>query len=202
MREKTIYLACLLFSLITGVKAQSNLIKPEALTYKPFTWISEPPKDCPFKQSKSLVGIRFLGVKSGFRYGDTWYPTWAANDTLYSPWTDGTTKRLDGYTEKANSGYAGKASLTDSKTNNNTGQGVMIGDDPLMLKTYSTGIVTAPAFPYQGRPVFADLTDAQVSVADYFDYYNHERLHSSIDYQLPYLANQQLLQPNALNCPA
>jgi transposase InsO family protein len=35
------------------------------------------------------------------------------------------------------------------------------------------------------RPVFADLTDAQASVADYFDYYNHERLHSSIDYQPP-----------------
>jgi len=32
------------------------------------------------------------------------------------------------------------------------------------------------------RPVFADLADAQRSVADYFDYYNHERLHSSIDY--------------------
>ncbi|TFZ63345.1 hypothetical protein E4631_22905 [Hymenobacter sp. UV11] len=52
------------------------------------------------------------------------------------------------------------------------------------------------------RPVFADLADAQASVADYFDYYNHERLHSSIDYQLPYLAHQQLLQPNTLNCPA
>ncbi|HEX8426392.1 integrase core domain-containing protein [Hymenobacter sp.] len=51
-------------------------------------------------------------------------------------------------------------------------------------------------------PVFADLSDAQASVADYFDYYNHERLHSSIDYQTPYHAHQQLLQPNALNCPA
>ncbi len=52
------------------------------------------------------------------------------------------------------------------------------------------------------RPVFADLTDAQRSVADYFDYYNHERLHSSIDYQTPYHAHQQLLQFSALNCPA
>lgn len=52
------------------------------------------------------------------------------------------------------------------------------------------------------RPVFADLSDAQRSVADYFDYYNHERLHSSIDYQTPYLTHQQLLQANALNCPA
>ncbi|SET98743.1 IS3 family transposase [Hymenobacter actinosclerus] len=52
------------------------------------------------------------------------------------------------------------------------------------------------------RPVFANLADAQRSVADYFDYYNHERLHSSIDYQTPYHAHQQLLQLNALNCPA
>ena len=50
-------------------------------------------------------------------------------------------------------------------------------------------------------PVFADLADAQASAAEYFDYYNHERLHSGIGYQLPYLAHQQLLQPTALNCP-
>ncbi|WP_223654376.1 IS3 family transposase [Hymenobacter psoromatis] len=52
------------------------------------------------------------------------------------------------------------------------------------------------------RPVFADLADAQASVAEYFDYYNHERLHSSINYQTPYHTHQQLLQLNALNCPA
>lgn len=51
-------------------------------------------------------------------------------------------------------------------------------------------------------PVFADLADAQASVADYFDYYNHDRLHSSIGYQIPYHAHQQLLQTTALNCPA
>ncbi len=33
--------------------------------------------------------------------------------------------------------------------------------------------------------VFADLADAQTSVADYFDYYNHERRHSSIGYNKP-----------------
>jgi transposase InsO family protein len=52
------------------------------------------------------------------------------------------------------------------------------------------------------RPVFTDLADAQTSVAEYLDYYNHERLHSSIDYQTPYHTHQQLLQLNALNCPA
>jgi putative transposase len=52
------------------------------------------------------------------------------------------------------------------------------------------------------RPVFAALADAQASVADYFDYYNRERLNSSIDYQTPYHTHQQLLQTNVLNCPA
>ncbi|RZK29366.1 MAG: hypothetical protein EOO63_09205 [Hymenobacter sp.] len=52
------------------------------------------------------------------------------------------------------------------------------------------------------RPVFANLANAQASVADYFYYYNHERLHSSIGYQTSYHTHQQLLQLNALNCPA
>ncbi|WP_157887145.1 IS3 family transposase [Hymenobacter sp. PAMC 26628] len=51
------------------------------------------------------------------------------------------------------------------------------------------------------RLVFADLADAQASVADYFDYYNHERLRSSIDYRTLYHTHQQLLQTNTLNCP-
>ncbi|RZJ88371.1 MAG: IS3 family transposase, partial [Hymenobacter sp.] len=42
-------------------------------------------------------------------------------------------------------------------------------------------------------PVFTDLADAQTSVADYFDYYNHKRRHSSIGYQKPYYFHQQLL---------
>ena len=50
------------------------------------------------------------------------------------------------------------------------------------------------------RPVFADLADAQRSMTDYFGYYNHERLHSSIDYQTPHHTHQQLLQFSALNC--
>ncbi len=42
-------------------------------------------------------------------------------------------------------------------------------------------------------PVFADLADAQASVADYFDYYNHDRRHSSIGYLKPYHFHQQQL---------
>ncbi|AWM35151.1 IS3 family transposase [Hymenobacter nivis] len=42
-------------------------------------------------------------------------------------------------------------------------------------------------------PVFTDLADAQASVAEYFDYYNHKRRHSSIGYLKPYLFHQQQL---------
>ena len=55
-------------------------VKPDTLSFKPFVWISETPSDCPFKQSKELKGIKFLGIKSGFHVADTWYPTWADDD--------------------------------------------------------------------------------------------------------------------------
>jgi putative transposase len=42
-------------------------------------------------------------------------------------------------------------------------------------------------------PGFIDLADAQTSVADYFDYYNHKRRHSSIGCLKPYHFHQQLL---------
>ena len=49
--------------------------------------------------------------------------------------------------------------------------------------------------------IFTDLADAQASTTSYFDYYNHQRLHSSIGYRFPYIAHQQLLQTTTLNCP-
>ena len=42
-------------------------------------------------------------------------------------------------------------------------------------------------------PDFTDLADAQASVAEYFDYYNHDRRHSSIGYLKPYQFHKQQL---------
>jgi len=142
------FLNCFSFSgllvfICLNVQSQSVSLKPDTLSYKPFIWKSEIPSDCPFEQSKEFVGIKFLGLKSGFHYGDTWYPSWASNDTLYSPWTDGTTKRLDGYREISAS-YAGPM-------HNTTAQGIMVGDDPMTITAYSLGLYTAPSSPYQGR---------------------------------------------------
>jgi hypothetical protein len=139
-----LFVSPLLFCVVGPAASQIADLKPEILYYEPFVWPSETPEDCPFEQSDFLTGIRFPGVKSGYRYGDTWYPTWASNDTLYSPWTDGKTKRLDGYTDWSQS-WVDPVHIT-------TGQGVIVGDDPLTMKAYSIGLdKTSPAYPYHGR---------------------------------------------------
>jgi len=128
----------------TPARSQTADLRPEILKFEPFVWPSEVPEDCPFESSESFSGIKFMGIKSGFHYGDTWYPTWAENDTLYSPWTDGKTKRLDGYTDWSQS-WVDPVHIT-------TGQGVIIGDDPLSLTAYSIGLdKSSPAAPYHGR---------------------------------------------------
>ncbi len=129
---------------VVAAPSQTSALQPEILRYEAFVWDSETPEDCPFEQSKEYTGIKFLGVKSGYHYGDTWYPTWAENDTLYSPWTDGRTKRLDGYTDWSQS-WVDSVHIT-------TGQGVIIGDDPLSMIAYSIGLdKSSPASPYRGR---------------------------------------------------
>jgi hypothetical protein len=109
--------------------------------FKPFLWKSETPSDCPFRQSNDFMGIKFLGIKSGFYVGDTWYPTWGDDDNLYSPFTDGLCPRLDGSRDDSNS----------NGENATTGHGVIQGDDPLNLKIYSLGLSQAAPLPYKGR---------------------------------------------------
>jgi len=71
------------------------------------------PGTIPFPKSKSLIGWEFKsGSNPGYGSGntldgsaDTWYPTWAADGNLYTPWTDGSVhddaaaiKMADNYT--------------------------------------------------------------------------------------------------------
>jgi len=137
--RKLVWYLYVTFVIATCANAQ---VKPDTLRFKPFIWLSETPADCPFTQSKDLNGIKFLGIKSGFHFGDTWYPTWADDDKLYSPWTDGSCVRADGSLESSNSGD------TDHAT---TGQGVIEGNDPMDLKIVSLGLNRASSLPYKGR---------------------------------------------------
>jgi hypothetical protein len=124
-------------------------VKPDTLRYGPFVWQSEPPVDCPFKQSTELKGIRFLGFKSGFHVGDTWYPSWASDDRMYSPFTDGPCLRRDGVTDMSVSD--GNAPQGYGLEHTSTGQAVIEGDNPMNMIVYSLGLSHASALPYHGR---------------------------------------------------
>ncbi len=143
MHRTIVVISLTVFLTNTGMPQTANL-RPDTLNFSPFIWPSETPRDCPFPQSKEFNAIKFLGIKSGYHYGDTWFPSWASNDTLYSPWTDGNTKRIDGYSDLSQS-WVDPVHIT-------TGDGVIVGDDPLTLQAYSIGLdKNSPAFPYHGR---------------------------------------------------
>ena len=124
-------------------------VKPDILNFHPFVWKSEPPADIPFKQSTEFSGIKFTGVKSGFHVADTWYPSWAEDDRLYSPYTDGTCPRLDGSYELSISD--GNAPQGYGLERTSTGQAVIEGSEPLNLSIYSLGLIHASSLPYHGR---------------------------------------------------
>ena len=97
---------------------------------------AEMPADCPFKPSATLAGIEFTGRRAAYTKADTWYPSWASDGNLYSPWTDGTVHGL-----RAHSG--GK--------NATTGNATILGDDPLRLIVTNQAIYASAPSPYQGR---------------------------------------------------
>lgn len=150
MRETKAHKTCLLIGfamLLSGyLHAQ---IAPEIIYYQSFTWESERPSDCPFPQSEELTGIRFPGVKSGFRVGDTWYPSWGEDDRLYSPFTDGHCPRLDGGQDLSISD--GVVDFGYGAERTSTGNAIMEGEDPTSLRIYSLGLSHASALPYHGR---------------------------------------------------
>jgi len=102
-----------------------------------FVWPSKVPDGCPFSESRNITKIVFTGQHKEYTGADTFYPSWASDGNLYSPWTDGS---IAG--EKCGSWSGPKA---------RTGQARIEGDDPLSLKVVSLGTSQASATPYGGR---------------------------------------------------
>jgi len=101
-----------------------------------YAWPSTPPAGCPFQKSDTLVGVGFTGHHAEYTGADTWYPSWAADGNLYSPWTDGNVNGLG-------SGSGGE--------NATTGHATILGDDPLHLVVTNQGVFKSSPRPYEGR---------------------------------------------------
>ncbi|MEI6680272.1 MAG: alpha-L-fucosidase, partial [Mariniphaga sp.] len=99
-------------------------------------WRSEQPADCPFPQSESIGSVLFTGRHAEYTSADTWYPSWASDGNLYSPWTDGNVNGLGVFSGGPNAA---------------TGNATITGDDPLNLKVADQVIFKSDPRPYGGR---------------------------------------------------
>jgi hypothetical protein len=99
-------------------------------------WPGRAPADCPFPQSKTLVGVAFTGRHAEYTEADTWYPSWAADGKMYSPWTDGSVNGL------------GCSSAGEDAA---TGHATILGDDPLNLTVTRQAVFKSSPRPYEAR---------------------------------------------------
>jgi hypothetical protein len=112
-------------------------------------WPSDPPEDCPFLRSTEITGIAFTGRHKEYleKGGDTWYPSWASDGNLYSPFGDG---EADAFKVDGKLYEGGKTTVT-------TGYAKIVGDNPLDLKVVGLGSLTYSPLPYHARYPSANL---------------------------------------------
>ncbi len=113
---------------------QRTIETPPSPPYR--VWPSTPPTDCPFPKSDRIIGIAFTGKHAEYTGADTWYPSWASDGHLYSPWTDGIVNGLT-------SNSAGPEATTGSAT--------ILGDDPLRLQVVDQRVYKSAPAPFQSR---------------------------------------------------
>ena len=99
-------------------------------------WNTPAPRDCPAPPSKDFKGLVFTGRHAEYTKADTWYPSWASDGNLYSPWTDGSVDDV-----RCSSGGV-KAQ---------TGSAKIAGDDPLALRVLEPRTYPGDPAPYGGR---------------------------------------------------
>jgi len=130
-----LFLSIVLCSLAAGAEPIFSRQTERSLA-NPILWPSKPPAGCPFQPSKDIVGIYFTGRHNEYTHADTWYPSWAADGNMYSPWTDGNVNGMG---------------CSSAGPGARTGQAKIVGDDPLTLEIVNLGTETAAPAPYGGR---------------------------------------------------
>lgn len=152
IRSKRIVYLGLLVSISPGLLTNSHKVQAQTQdtiwTFKSTelplrnpekVWFSQVPESCPVKSSESIDGIIFTGRFANYTKADTWYPTWASDGHLYSPWTDGTIGTFMEFVWSANGNKSAR------------GHAKIVGNDPMNLRIEDYQIDSSSALPYQGR---------------------------------------------------
>lgn len=134
-----------------AIAAGSELAKSPATAGNTKFWPSQVPAGCPLAQSDKYFALGFTGQFAVYSNADTWYPSWGADDRLYSPFTDGTvTGPDDSGEEKTVKSFSGGATAV-------VGHAIITGSDPMNLSISEPGLITGNPAPYQGRYPCASL---------------------------------------------
>jgi hypothetical protein len=139
---KLIGILCFIVTLVLLFEcscSRKNQQAPAAPQEHADVWPSEPPADCPFPRSTDITGIAFTDKHVRYADADTWYPSWAADGNLYSPWTDGTVNGV------RSSSWATRKNIAT------TGYATILGDHPLHLEITNVGVYPGNPAPYEGR---------------------------------------------------
>ena len=136
--------AVLVTGCLQSTAAENNVqqrIVPSPGAGMPMRWPSTPPDGCPFEKSEIRSDIVFTGRYKNYTRADTWYPSWASDDKLYSPFTDGAVNGI-----RSGSGY----NFTKQHVPT-TGFAVIEGSDPMELKITHAAVIKHEPYPYGGQ---------------------------------------------------
>lgn len=94
-------------------------------------------EDCPYAQSDVFLGIKFKGKFAAYENADTWYPSWASDDKLYSPYADGKVEGTGVFCTWSGSNRffapLGKGDKDNPNYQTITGNVILSGNDPFHL---------------------------------------------------------------------
>jgi len=126
-----------IFTLIFLVLCGGESMSADSLDLPPHytIWNDTPESACPFPPSTEFEGLGFSRKHAKYGGADTWFPSWAADGNLYSPFTDG------------EAGGISAVSIGDRAT---TGFATVTGDDPLHLKIKNAASYASSPAPYGG----------------------------------------------------
>ena len=98
----------------------------------PFIWPVSNAAECPFLKSKEITRIEFTERFVNYTKADTWYPSWASDGNLYSPWTDGSIRNVRAFS---------------GGTTASTGHARIEGENPFHLEITNLGTSKASPAP-------------------------------------------------------
>src|SRR3972149_4136009 len=109
--------------------------------------------ETPFARSTAFSGLALTGRYANYTNADTWYPSWAEDDHLYSPWTDGLVLESGEYAGEAAAARGYPCNSLDWEGRKAaTAQAKIISADPLRLTVVNLPPrVEADPAPYGGR---------------------------------------------------